>query len=192
MKKPYRCGATTLPKTVTLEQFLTLPETEPASEFGNGQITQKPTPQGEHSLLQGKLCQAINRVTEGTKIALAFPELRCVFGGRAIVPDIAVFRWERIPRLPSGRIANPFEVPPDWVIEILSPEQKYSPVLSKLLACAEQGTELGWRIDPEDESIWTVEGDRRIASFTGENHPPVLTGVDLLLTVTEVFGWLGL
>ncbi|NJK60314.1 MAG: Uma2 family endonuclease, partial [Oscillatoriales cyanobacterium SM2_1_8] len=117
---------TTLPKVLTLEQFLILPETKPASEFGNGQIAQKPMPQGEHSLLQGKLCQAINRVTESTKIALAFPELRCVFGGRAIVPDIAVFRWERIPRLPSGRIANRFEVPPDWAIEILSPDQKYS------------------------------------------------------------------
>lgn len=38
-------------KTLTLEQFLKLPETKPASEYINGQIIQKPTPQGKHSIL---------------------------------------------------------------------------------------------------------------------------------------------
>lgn len=35
---------------LTLEAFLELPETEPASEFINHQITQKPMPQGEYYL----------------------------------------------------------------------------------------------------------------------------------------------
>ena len=109
-------------KPTTIDGFLALPETQPVSEFIHGQITQKPMPQGEHSLLRGTLCQTISQITQPKQIALAFPELRCVFGGLAIVPDIAVFRWERIPRLPSGRIANRFEIHPDWAIEILSPE----------------------------------------------------------------------
>lgn len=33
----------------SLEAFLELPETKPASEFINGQIIQKVMPQGEHS-----------------------------------------------------------------------------------------------------------------------------------------------
>ena len=140
-------------RPVTIEEFLQLPETEPASEFINGQIIQKPMPQGEHSQLQIDLCETINQIAKPQKIAKAFPELRCVFGGLAIVPDIAVFRWERIPRLSSGRIANRFEIYPDWAIEILSPDQKYKQVLAKLLHCAEYGTELGWLLDPEDESI---------------------------------------
>ncbi|NJK60317.1 MAG: Uma2 family endonuclease, partial [Oscillatoriales cyanobacterium SM2_1_8] len=65
-------------------------------------------------------------------------------------------------------------------------------VLSKLLACAEQGTELGWLIDPEDESVLDCGGRSPRNLLTGENHLPVLKGVDLLLTVAEVFGWLGL
>ncbi|HAN46624.1 MAG TPA: hypothetical protein DCQ32_08745 [Cyanobacteria bacterium UBA8156] len=181
---------TTVTPVLSLEAFLAQPETKPASEFWDGQITQKPMPQGEHSLLQGKLCQAINRVAEPERIALAFPELRCVFGGRAIVPDIAIFRWERIPRLPSGRIANRFELPPDWAIEILSPEQKYPQVLGKLLACAEHGTEWGWLIDPEEESIWTVSGDRQVTAWTKGDRPPVLTGLDFAIAVDEIFGWL--
>ncbi|MBE9058589.1 Uma2 family endonuclease [Sphaerospermopsis sp. LEGE 08334] len=175
-----------------IEEFLQLPETEPASEFIHGQIIQKPMPQGEHSQLQIDLCETINQITKPQKIAKAFPELRCIFGGLAIVPDIAVFRWERIPRLPSGRIANRFELHPDWVIEILSPEQKYKQVLSKLLHCAEYGTELGWLVDSDDESILVVDSDRRVKELKNSDYLPVLTGIELNITVQEVFSWLSL
>jgi Uma2 family endonuclease len=36
-------------KSWTLEAFLQLPETKPASEYLDGQIIQKPMPQGKHS-----------------------------------------------------------------------------------------------------------------------------------------------
>ena len=145
---------------------------------------------GKPELLQGTLCQTISQITKPKQIALAFPELRCVFGGLAIVPDIAVFRWERIPRLPSGRIANRFEIHPDWAIEILSPDQRYKQVLGKLLHCAEYGTELGWLLDAEDETILVVDSDRRVQEFTNSDRLPVLTGIDLDLTVEQVFSWL--
>ena len=35
-------------KLLTLEEFLELPETTPASEYIDGKIIQKPMPQGEH------------------------------------------------------------------------------------------------------------------------------------------------
>ncbi len=82
-------------KPLTLEEFLKLPETKPASEYINGQIIQKPMPQGKHSKLQGKLVTGINQVAETQKIALAFPELRCTFGGHSIVPDVAVSKSAR-------------------------------------------------------------------------------------------------
>lgn len=178
------------PKTV--EEFLQLPETEPASEFIQGKIIQKPMPQGEHSQLQIELCETINQITKPQKTAKAFPELRCIFGGLAIVPDIAVFRWERIPVSPSGRIANRFEIHPDWVIEILSPEQKYKQVLSKLLHCAEYGTELGWLVDSDDESILVVDSDRRVKELKNSDRLPILTGIELNITVQQVFSWLSL
>ena len=84
-------------KQVTLEEFLQLPETDPASEYIDGRIIPKPMPQGKHSKLQSKIVTAINQVVETQQIAFAFPELRCTFGGRSIVPDVAVFAWGRIP-----------------------------------------------------------------------------------------------
>jgi len=177
-------------KPITIEEFLEIPDTNPASELLNGQISQKPMPQGEHSRLQVKLCTNINQVIEALQIGYAFSELRCVFGGMAIVPDVCIFRWERIPRQPSGRIANHFETYPDWVIEILSPDQQYKKVLAKLLHCAEYGTELSWLIDPEDESILVVHSDRRIQEFKDSNRLPILTGIELELTGQEIFSWL--
>lgn len=49
-------------KPHSLEAFLELPETKPASEFINNKISQKPMPQGKHSLLQGALGEGINQV----------------------------------------------------------------------------------------------------------------------------------
>ncbi|MEG3847995.1 Uma2 family endonuclease [Microcoleus sp. herbarium19] len=173
-----------------LEEFLKLPETDPACEYINKEILQKAMPQGEHSRLQGKLCNVINQIVETPKIAYAFPELRCTFGGASIVPDVAVFRWERIPFLPSGRIANRFEIYPDWAIEILSPEQSQTKVLAKLLACSQQGTELGWLMIPEEESILAVFPGQRVELYEGATDLPILNGIELELTVETVFSWL--
>ena len=177
---------------LTLEDFLKLPETTPASEFINGDIVQKPMPQGEHSRLQFKFCAVVNEVTEPQKIAMAFPELRCTFGGDAIVPDVAVFLWERILVHPSGRIVNRFEIHPNWSIEILSPDQSQTKVLGKLLHCSQHGTELGWLIDPEDESILVVFPEQRVQLLRGTAQLPILSGIALELTVEQVFSWLTL
>jgi len=182
----------TLVKSITLEKFLKLPETKPASEYIDGKISRKPMPQGEHSLLQVELCRAINRTEKPQKTAFAFPELRCVFGGAAIVPDIAVFLWERIPREASGRIANRFQTHPDWAIEILSPDQSQAKVLRNLLHCSQNGTELGWLIFPEEASILTIFPNQRVEMLTGADSLPILSNIDLSLTVEQVFSWLTL
>lgn len=177
-------------KPHSLEAFLELPETKPASEFINNKISQKPMPQGKHSRLQSKFSAYINQAVEELKIACAFTELRCTFGGASIVPDITVFRWERIPRDPDGQIANKFLIYPDWTIEILSPRQSPNKVLANILHCIENGTELGWMLDPEEQNIFVISSDHRIQMYKGSQSIPVLSGVDLTLTVTQIFDWL--
>ena len=125
---------------ITLTSFLSLPETKPASEFINGQILQKPMPQGQHSTLQGELVTQIDAIAKSQKLAWAFPELRCTFGGRSIVPDVAVFTWSQIPTTETGTIANQFNQAPDWTIEILSPGQSSTRVTSNILHCIENGS----------------------------------------------------
>jgi len=176
---------------LTLEEFLELPETKPYSEYINGKIEQKPLPQGEHSVLQTSLGTAINEVVLPKKLGHAFTELRCTFGGRSLVPDISVFSWNRIPKNEQGRIANRFEIHPDWVIEILSPEQSTNQVLRKIIFCLNQGTQLGWLIDPKDESVMIFQPAQLPEIKSDEEILPVLASLqDFQLSVKEMFNWL--
>src|SRR5262245_45006375 len=91
---------------LTLEDFLLLPDTKPASEFQDGRVEQKVSPQGEHSVLQREFVSRIESAARKSRSGSAFPELRCTFAGRSIVPDVAFVAWQRIPRKPTGDGAN--------------------------------------------------------------------------------------
>jgi Uma2 family endonuclease len=179
-------------KAITLDAFLKLPETKPASEFIDGQIIQKPMPQGKHSTVQLDLGANINLTLKPQRLARAYTELRCTFGGRSVVPDIAVFTWERIPRDLTGEVANTFEIAPDWTIEILSPDQSQTKVVRNILHCLTNGTQMGWLIDPEEKLLFVYFADSRVAVFeAADERIPVPTFAESLqLTVGQLFGWL--
>jgi Uma2 family endonuclease len=179
-------------KPLTLEEFLKLPETEPATEYIDGQIIQKPMPQGEHSTIQGELIIGINAIVKPQKVARAFPELRCTFGGRSIVPDVAVFTWGRIPRKENGGVANLFQAAPDWTIEILSPDQSQTKVIKNILHCLEYETQMGWLIDPEEQSVFVyLRNQQPVVLDEAEALLPVPEfASELKLTVGDLFGWL--
>jgi Uma2 family endonuclease len=179
-------------KPLTLEEFLKLPKTEPASEYINGRIIQKPIPQGEHSAIQTELAPAINLVVKPVKIARAFCELRCTFGGRSTVPDISVFLWGRIPRQENGKVANVFSIAPDWTIEILSPDQSQTKVTKNILHCLQHGTQMGWLIDPDEQSVFVYLPDRPTAVYDepGTRLPVPEFASYFNLSVEGLFGWL--
>jgi len=181
-----------LSQPLTLAAFLQQPETKPACEYSNGEIIQKPIPKGRHSRLQAKLCTTINLVAEEAKLAYAFPELRCSFGTRSVVPDVAVFRWERILFTPEGEVPDQFALPPDWVIEILSPEQRPNQVLDKILYCLEQGSDLGWFVDPDDRSVLVSLPQQQPILCRGDQNLAMLPGLTLALTANQVFSWLSM
>ncbi|OCQ96985.1 hypothetical protein BCD64_15455 [Nostoc sp. MBR 210] len=180
----------TTSQTLTLEAFLKLPETKPSSEYINGEIIQKPMPKGKHSRLQLKLCNNINNVAETQQIAYAFPELRCSFGIRSIVPDVAVFKWSRIPFDADGEVPNDFLLCPDWTIEIFSPEQSSNKVIGNILYCLQNGCQLGWLIDPSDRSILVFSPNQQPQLLQGSDRLLSLQEIDLNLSVEQVFSWL--
>ena len=169
----------TIPK-LTLAKFLELAETQPEQEYIAGEILQKPMPQGEHSVLQASLVTKINQIGKAQKLACAFPELRCTFAENSIVPDVAVFEWQNIPLKLNGRIANKFEIAPDWTIEILSPNQSANRIIRKISFCLSQGTKLGWLIDPGDESV---------VIFEQNSTPMVKAGKDILSVLSILESW---
>jgi Uma2 family endonuclease len=179
-------------KLLTLEEFLALPETEPASEYIDGKIVRKPMPQGKHSSLQTEFSTTVNVKLKPQRIARAFSELRCTFGDRSIVPDVSVFIWDRIARDENGEIANVFQLAPDWTIEILSPEQSQTKVTKNILHCLDHGTEMGWIIDPDERTVFVYQPKQQTLAFDlPEAQIPVPSfASELKLTVGEVFSWL--
>jgi Uma2 family endonuclease len=89
-------------------------------------------------------------------------------------------------------VANRFEIPPDWAIEILSPDQSQTKVLAKLLHCMEHGTELGWLLDPENDTVLAILPESRVKLYQGTEPLPILRDIDLTLSAAEIFSWLAL
>jgi Uma2 family endonuclease len=179
-------------RLITLQEFLKQPETKPASEYIDGQIIQKPMPQGKHSTLQMDFGAFVNEALKPTKIGRAYTELRCTFGGQSLVLDISVFRWERIPREPNGRVSNRFELHPDWVIEILSPGQSPTKVMQNILHCLDHGKEMGWIIDSEESCIFVYQPNQTPKFFDEPQMVlpvPTFAGV-IEITVKQLFDWL--
>jgi Uma2 family endonuclease len=175
---------------LSIKEFLALPETKPASEYIDGQIYQKPMPQFQHSTFQAEIVTAINLISKPQKIAFAFPELRCNFGDVSIVPDIAVMRWANTPFLPNKRVANEAPIAPDWIIEILSPEQSPLRVMNKISLAITNGSELGWLISPAQDLIMVYQGDRFPEKMSGTDILPVLNVLNWQMTVDDVFNLL--
>ena len=188
-------------KPLTLESFLALPETKPASEFIDGQIFQKAMPKGKHSRLQKQLLFKIDAVVALENVAEVFPELRCSFGGRfpfreaspTIVPDLCIFKWELTPHDEDGDIANTFDSAPDWTIEILSLDQSPTKVIKNILHCLDQGCAMGWMLNPEEKEITVFPANSRSRMFSMESSEAIPVpdfAATLVLTATEIFGWL--
>jgi Uma2 family endonuclease len=185
-------------RRLTVEEFLALPEEKPALELVDGVVRRKVAPRWLHSGLQYGFAERINGSAKPRKLACAFPELREASGRDSLVPDIGVYRWERIPRTAEGELTEGRPVPLDIAIEIRSPGQSLSDLIEKCARYLAHGTELAVVVDPggrvvilvrPDESPTTLRGDDRI------DLNPVLPDFELpdfKLTVHDLFATLQL
>ena len=82
---------------------------------------------------------------------------------------------------------------PDWVIEILSPEQSAHQVIKKIMVCLQAGTQLAWLIDLKDESVLILKPKQFPEVKSNQDTLPVLESLSMLkLSVQEIFDWLRL
>lgn len=161
-----------------LETFLQSPEIEasPAWEFIRGEAQQKPMPTLFHSRLQRNLVNAINGQTQDYE---AIQELRCLVPPFSPVPDIDVVKRDRL-----GAEDGLLFGAPDWLIEILSPDQNILSLQTKILHCLTQGTKLAWLIDIYRQQVWVWNQESLPLIYQGSDNPPTLDNL-LTLTVDE-------
>ncbi|HLH23820.1 MAG TPA: Uma2 family endonuclease [Chloroflexota bacterium] len=139
--------------TMTLAEFLALPEEKPALEYVAGAVRQKVAPEAQHSLEQLILCRWIDDFALARRVAVALPEWRTIFAGAVHVPDVAVCLWGRIPRDARGRPSGPLREPPLIAIEIASPDQSRRQLRDDCAWYVANGVALALLVDPESETI---------------------------------------
>jgi Uma2 family endonuclease len=180
-------------KTMTLDEFLRLPEIDehPYLEYIDGRIEAKVSPQKKHGLLGKRLMMDIDAYSRPGNLGETFPELRCTFAGRSIIPDIVFLHEDHIETDENDVVLNPTLRPPDLHIEIVSPDQSVGKCREKLVFSRAHGCPLGWLIDPERLTVHVYRPGRRPQRLP---HDGVLEGDPVLpgyrLPVAEPFEWL--
>jgi Uma2 family endonuclease len=181
----------TVRQGLTLEEFLALPEEKPALEYFAGTVTQKVAPKGRHSRLQYKLAEWFNRYGEPRRLVLAFPELRTTYGGSSLVPDVAIYRWERIPWTPDDEVEDEFFLPPDIAIEVTSPDQSIPALTRKCRWYVAHEVPLALLVVPPARYVVVFRQNQPPTTLRGAERidfSPILPG--LTLSVDELFAFL--
>jgi Uma2 family endonuclease len=139
-------------------------------EIINGQLYTQPRPVSRHALAESSLGGELygpyhrGRGGPGGWWILVEPEIHFVRDAEVLVPDLAGWRRERMPRLPHD---HRFEVVPDWVCEILSPSTARKDRMTKMPVYARYGLAYLWLVDPLAHTLeafalregrWTVIG----------------------------------
>jgi Uma2 family endonuclease len=143
-------------RLLTAEEFARLPQPEDGSqqELVNGVVITMPPP----SFYHGQVCSKIDR-----KLGVFIDANRCgsltcndsgVILGRdpdtVRGPDLAFWGRERLPEPPREGYPS---IPPDLVVEVLSPSDVFTKVQRKVQQYIHAGVRLVWIVVPEDRSI---------------------------------------
>jgi Uma2 family endonuclease len=179
-------------RTLTLKDFQQKRgiDDHPYKLFIDGRMAVKPSPKSSHSTLQGDLLVRLRESGASPGLGRIFPELRCTYAGRSIIPDLTFLLGEHITRDARGKMAESNLRAPDLHVEIVSPQDSLVKLRRKLLHSTSNGCPLGLLIHPDKEWIVVLraaEEPRRLAADDAIAGEPVLPG--FRLPVKEVFGW---
>ncbi|MBA2449687.1 MAG: Uma2 family endonuclease [Chloroflexi bacterium] len=175
----------------TLEQFLKLPEQEPALEYLDGMVTRKMSPKGPHGTLQFEIGSFFREFVWPRRLARVFTETRTTYAGASFVPDLVVYRWERVPSDDQGDIPEELQTPPDIAIEVWSPGQTLGDLADRCRWYVEHGVPVALFVHPRRRWVRVFRPGVELGPFSSPARidlGDVLPGFELDLA--ELFRWL--
>jgi Uma2 family endonuclease len=160
-------------RRATYEDILSAPSHVVAEVVG-GVLNTHPRPAAPHARAASRLGVELGgpfdraRNGPGGWVLLDEPELH--LHEDILVPDLAGWRRERMPRVPFD--AAFFTLAPDWICEILSPGTQAFDRGDKMDAYAREGVSNAWLIDPLAKllEVWRLEREKwmRVGSWTAD------------------------
>lgn len=151
-----------VPNPARYEDLFDLPDNV-IGQIVYGVLHTQPRPAGSHTKAASILGNDIGtpfqrgRGGPGGWWILDEPELH--LGEHILVPDLAGWRRERMPEVPDVAY---FELPPDWVCEVLSPSTARLDRIEKMAIHAQFEVRWVWLLDPLARTLETfsLEGNR--------------------------------
>ena len=139
--------------TLTLEEYLALPESEYRLELSRGRLIREPAPATFHGRIQVRLAIALGLYEERSNAGIAIDSAAFILSveERTVrVPDLSFVLRDRIPR--EGYPSGLWRIAPDLTVEILSPANRPQDAQEKVVDYLEFGVRLIWIVDPEGRS----------------------------------------
>ena len=152
-------------RRLSLEEFLALPEEEPALEFADGEVTQKVSPNAWHGKLQFVIAGRLDR----PGVSSAFTETRTTYAGRSFVPDVVAFTWDRNPVGEDGEIPADVTIPPDVSVEIRSPGQSLRDQAERCRWYVANGVLVAPLVDPISRTVRVFRPDGEQGMLSGDD-----------------------
>ncbi|MFL5304554.1 MAG: Uma2 family endonuclease [Polyangia bacterium] len=158
-------------------------------EILDGELIVSPRPASPHAVAASQLGVDLagpfgrQKGGPGGWVILDEPELH--FGLNVIVPDLAGWRRERMPQVPSVPF---FELPPDWLCEVVSPPTARIDRTRKMRHYARARVQHIWLVDPLATTleVFRLDGDgwRLVDAYGGDAkvRPEPFDAVELDLT----------
>lgn len=176
---------------MTVDEFLSLPETDEHLELVDGEIVMSPKPKTSHQSLIGEIYMLLRHATKGLGRVVLEKELVVDVGGTVSVrvPDLMYVCENRKGIVFEDAIRGA----PDIAIEVLSPSTEEVDRISKRDDYKEGGVQEYWIIDPEDRAVLIhdfkngthqvyTEGDSFVSRVLGEQH------LEAEFKVNDIFG----
>jgi Uma2 family endonuclease len=178
-------------KIITAEEFMRVPEPADGSkqELVKGVVITMPPPGGRHGYCYSKIDRRIGNFVDQHGLGTLFSNDTGFISesdpDTVRGPDVSFWSRARLTEVPKGYI----EIPPDLVVEVVSPGDHYARIQKKVEHYLEKEVRLIWVADPEDRSVTVYRPGVRM-TVLGENE--TLTGADVLpgftCRVADLFG----
>jgi Uma2 family endonuclease len=162
-------------RRATYEDVLAAPNHMVAEIIG-GVLHTQPRPAVSHARASSRLGARLSgpfdegRDGPGGWIILDEPELHLGVQPDIVVPDLAGWRRERMPRVPMQDAF--IALAPDWICEVVSPSTQAFDRGDKMDVYARERVRHAWLVDPLAKLLeaWRLEGDRwlRLGSWRGD------------------------
>lgn len=177
-----------LGRLATHSDIVALPD-QLVGEIIDDHLWTSPRPSPRHALAAGQLMATLGNGVRGGGGGRGgwwiLPEPEVHIGHHVVVPDLAGWRRERLPRLPDTAYVD---LAPDWLCEVLSPSTERLDREKKLPVYLQAGVGHVWLLDPLARTLdvlgRTGRSWSRLASHAGGDIVCVepFREVDLSLT----------